>query len=222
MTIAWSFSSLSDYRTCPRQYHEVRVLKHFKQEDTTHNIWGNRVHEAIAEALGNGSRLPADMDVWNPLIDGFRRLRGTLSVENQLALTEGFQPCAWFAPNTWVRGIIDALWIRSDGVAQAVDWKTGKRKVNSDQLALFALLTFHHHPHVQEVRTMYVWLKTGQSDPVTYKREQIPELWQLFLTDVKRLESCMQTGTWVPKTSGLCSEWCPVVTCQFNGKRRNW
>lgn len=220
--VAWSHTSLKQFLTCPRQYQEIRVLKNFKEEDSVRNIWGNRVHGAFEAALKDGSKLPPDMDVWNPLLDGFRKLRGQLHVENQLALTEGFQPCDWWAKDTWVRGVIDALWVRNDGVAQAVDWKTGKRKLDSDQLALFALLVFHHYPAVNEVRTMFVWLKTGQSDMNTYHRKQIPELWQLFLTNVKRLESCMQTGTWVPRTSGLCSEWCPVVTCQFNGKRRNW
>jgi hypothetical protein len=220
---AWSFSSLEQFRNCPKQYQEVRVLKNFKEDDTVEwRVWGNRVHEALSAALTKNERLPPDMDVWNDLIDGFRKLKGRLLTEQQMALTEGFQPCEWFGRNVWVRGVIDALWLRDDGVAQAVDWKTGKRKLNSDQLALFALLVFHHYPQIQEVRTMFVWLKTGQGDKVIYQREQIPDLWQLFMTDVKRLEACMGSNTWVPRTSGLCSEWCPVVTCQYNGKRRNW
>ena len=221
---AWSFSSLEQFRNCPKQYQEVRVLKNFKEDDTVEwRVWGNRVHEALALALKNNTKLPPDMDVWSSLIDKFRKLKGRLLTEQQMALTEGFQPCEWYGGSrVWVRGIIDALWLREDGVAQAVDWKTGKRKLNSDQLALFALLVFHHYPQVHECRTMFVWLKTGQGDAVTYKRSQIAELWQLFMTDVQRLESCMGSNTWVPRTSGLCSEWCPVVTCQYNGKRRNW
>lgn len=221
MSVAWSFTSLSQFRNCPKQYQEVRVLKNFRDEKTEHAIWGDRVHKAVEVALLEGVPLPDSMNVWQGIIEQFRKVKGKLHVENQLALTEALQPCEWFAPDTWCRGIIDALWI--DGVtAKAVDWKTGKRKPNSDQLALFALLVFHHHPEVQTVRTMFVWLKSGDTDMEVFTRAQIPQLWQLFLTDVQRLNACMQSNTWVPRTSGLCSQWCPVVTCQFNGKRRNW
>lgn len=221
MSVAWSFTSLTQFRNCPKQYQEVRVLKNFRDEKSEHAIWGDRVHKAIDVALTQEVPLPEGMTVWQGIVDKFRTVKGDLHVENQLAITEGFQPCAWFAKDAWCRGIIDALWIDGEK-AKAVDWKTGKRKPNSDQLSLFALLVFHHYPEIQEVRTMFVWLKTGTTDMEVYRREQIPQLWQLFLTDVQRLNNCMQSNTWVPRTSGLCSQWCPVVTCAFNGKRRNW
>ena len=222
MSFAWSFTSLGMFRTCPKQYEEVRVLKNFVEVRDEKALWGDRVHKAIEAALRDGTPLPYGMDVYEPVVAKFRTLRGTLHVENQLAITEGFQPCEWFDKQTWCRGIIDALWI--DGVvAKAVDWKTGKFKPNSDQLVLFALLVSHHYPEVQEVRTMFMWLKTGQSGKVAkFTRDQIPKMWEPFMIDVQRLRNCMDTSTWVPKTSGLCSQWCPVVTCQYNGKRRNW
>lgn len=220
MAVAWSFSSLTQYRNCPKQYHEVRFLKNFKEVKGEEALWGDRVHKSIEKYLTDGTPLLEGMDVWLPILEPFRKLRGILHVENQLAITAGFQPCAWFAKDTWCRGIIDALWI--DGaVAKAVDWKTGKRKPNSDQLALFALLVFAHYPEVQDVRTKFVWLKPGVVDPTeTFTRDMIPQLWQLFLQDVKRIEYSIASDVWTPRTSGLCSAWCPVVTCSFNGKRR--
>lgn len=221
MSVAWSFTSLTQYRNCPKQYHEVRVLRNFKEEKDETALWGDRVHKAFEAALRDQVPLPYGMEVWQPVVEQVRPWKGVLSVENQLCITEAYQPCEWFAKDAWCRGIIDALWI--DGsVAKAIDWKTGKRKPNSDQLALFALLVFHHHPEVQEVRTAFVWLKTGQSDKETFYRADIPRLWQLFMTDLQRLNNAMQSGTWTPRTSGLCSQWCPVVTCSYNGKRRNW
>lgn len=223
MTVAWSFSSREMYNTCPKQYQEVRVLKNFVDDPNTEwRIWGNRVHKAMELALRDGTPLPEGMTMWQNIADQFRALKGTLYTEQQLAIDEAFQPCDWFSKTTWCRFIVDAMWIDGD-VAKAIDWKTGKPKVGSDQLALMALGILHHHPQVQEVRTRFVWLKNGTTSKTeTFKREQMPQLWQIFLTDIKRLESSLATNTWVPKTSGLCSQWCPVVTCQFNGKRRNW
>lgn len=221
--IAWSFSPLTQYRNCPKQYQEVRIFKNFADTDRESEglIWGNRVHKAVQDALTVGTPLPTGMDMWTDIVEQFRKTKGTLYVEQQYAITEGFQPCDWFSKQTWCRAIVDALWI--DGaVAKAVDWKTGKKKPGSDQLALMAGVIFCHYPQVEEVRTLYVWLKTGQVTSETFYRKDIPTIWQLFLPDVKRLENAVATGTFPPRTSGLCSQWCPVVTCQFNGKRRNW
>lgn len=221
--ISWSFSALEQFRNCPKQYQEVRVLKNFKEEYTDERRWGDRVHKALADYLmGAIVVLPEGMTVWQTIADQFKGLTGTLYAENQFAIDAGFKPCNWKDwDNAWLRGIVDALWINGT-VAKAIDWKTGKRKPNSDQLALFALLVFCHFPQVQTVRTMFVWLKTADKDREDFTREDIPRLWSLFTNDLQRLKNCMETNTWIPKTSGLCSAWCPVVTCQYNGKRRNW
>lgn len=221
VSFAWSFSSLSQFRNCPKQFHEVRILKNFVEEQGEHAAWGDRVHESFELALKTSTPLPMGMEVWQQVVDQFRGLPGVPSFELQLALDSGFRPCEWFGKNVWCRGIVDALWIDGD-VARAVDWKTGKRKPNSDQLALFALLVFHHYPQVQTVRTMFVWLKTFQQDQDTFTRDQIPMLWQKFVPDLRRLEAAHQQNTWPARTSGLCNAHCPVVTCSFNGKRRHW
>lgn len=214
---AWSFTSLEHSKQCLRSYHEIRVLKNFKHEQNEVSIWGDRVHKAFDAALKHGVPfLPEGMTLWEPVLVQFLQLKGQLQSEVELALTQGFQPCDWWAEDVWVRGIIDALWI--DGpVAKAVDWKTGKRKPRSDQLALFALLIFHTYPEVQEVRTMFIWLKTLQNDKEVFKREEIPQLWQRFIPDLHRLKNAHDTNAWPPTTSGLCRAHCPVVTCSFNG-----
>jgi hypothetical protein len=167
------------------------------------------VHKSLADYLSKGTPLPKAWTVWQEIADQFRALKGTLYVENQFAIDAQFHPCNWKDwDNAWLRGIVDALWV--DGtVAKAIDWKTGKKKPNSDQLALFALLVFFHFPEVQTVRTMFVWLKTAQKDREDFTREDIPKLWALFTNDLQRLKNSMETDTWIPRTSGLCSKWCP-------------
>jgi hypothetical protein len=160
------------------------------------------------------------MDQWQPVVEQFRALKGELvAAEEQWAFKRNLQPSDWFSKETWLRVIIDALWI--DGkVAKVVDWKTGKRRFGSHQLELFAAAVFTRFPQVDEVRAMFVWLKSFQQDKETYHRKELPALWNKFLPDVNRLEYAHKTATWVPKTSGLCNAHCPVTTCTFNGKRR--
>ena len=216
--IAWSHTALEHAEQCLRSYHAVRVTKEFPQTQGEQLIWGNRVHAAFECALRDNAPMPEGMELWQATVEQFRRLKGTLLVEQELAITEGFQPCEWFAKDAWCRGVIDALWV--DGaVAKAVDWKTGKRKPNSDQLALFALLVFHHYPQVEEVRTMFVWLKSLEVDKETFGRMHIPELWQRFIPKLRRLKNAFDTDTWPAKTSGLCANFCPVLTCPFNGRQ---
>jgi len=218
--VAWSYSALDQFLQCPKQYAEIRVYKNFQDLNTEQRDWGNHVHKHMALALTQGMPLPSDMNQWESVVAQFRKLKGELvAAEDQWAFTRDLQECDWFSNSVWLRVIIDALWI--DGaVAKVIDWKTGKRRFGSHQLELFAAAVFARYPQVQEVRTMFVWLKSFQQDSETFKRSEVPKLWNRFLPDVRRLEYATHTATWIPKTSGLCSKHCPVTTCTFNGKRR--
>ena len=218
--VAWSYSALDQFLTCPKQYAEIRVFRNFAEPNTEQRDWGNHVHSCIAHALRQGIPLPSDMDQWQPVVEQFRGLKGELvAAEEQWAFDHGLHAVDWFGKNVWLRVIIDALWL--DGaIAKVVDWKTGKRRFGSHQLELFAAAVFARYPEVQEVRAMFVWLKSFQQDKETFRRADLPALWNRFLPDVKRLEYAHKTQTWVPKTSGLCNAHCPVTTCTFNGKRR--
>lgn len=217
--IAWSYSSLDQFLTCPKQYAEIRVFKNFTDLNTDYRDWGNHVHQCIARALTTGEPLPPDMDQWQQIVDQFRKLKGNLIVEQQWALNRNFRRVDWFDRTAWLRVILDAVWF--DGpVAKVVDWKTGKRRFGSHQLELFAAAVFALYPKVERVRTMFVWLKEFQQDKEEFTRDEVPKLWAKFMPDVKRLEYAHRTQTWIPKTSGLCGAHCPVTTCTFNGKRR--
>lgn len=90
---------------------------------------------------------------------------------------------------------------------------TGKRKPNSRQLKLFALLVFMHHPQINTVKTEFVWLKTGERDAETYTRDQEAELWQEFVPSLARFKAAFKAEVFPPRTSGLCNGWCPVTQC---------
>ena len=44
--VTFSHSSLKQYEQCPRQYHEVKVLKNYKFQDTQATLYGKELHEA--------------------------------------------------------------------------------------------------------------------------------------------------------------------------------
>jgi len=139
--------------------------------------------------------------------------------ERQIALDDKFCETEWFSDTAWVRGIID-LALVDGGKALLLDHKTGRRKPDSSQLKLFAVLAMHVWPKLEKVVTGFLWLKSGQIDKETYTRADIPTIWEEFLPRVKRMRQAYGTDVWPEKPSGLCKAWCPVVACVHNGKNK--
>ena len=216
----WSYSSLTAFETCPRQYQELRVLKNYVQGDTEATIWGKEVHSDLELRIKDDAPLPERSSKWEPIaakIAAMKDKGATVLTEQKFTIDKDFVMTSWESPAAWARCIIDAAVIDSKNeTATLLDWKTGKRKP-STQLMMSAALVMHHYS-VNVVNTGFVWLKDGKMDKEKFTRDQLPEIWNEFLPRVKRLEIAYDTDTWPVRPSGLCKQWCPVLSCKFNGK----
>lgn len=212
---AWSYSALSSFELCPRRHYQTKVSKEVTETEGEALLWGNRVHKALENYLRDNTPLPAEIP-HQAILDRLLQEAegGELLIERQLALTRKFAPCEWMAEDVWVRGVVDFGFVKGEK-GLALDWKTGKRKLVSDQLDLFALLMFHHFPALTSIKSGFVWLKTSQIDTLAYTREELPELWSRFLPRVSRLEQAFIKDHWPPKPSGICRGWCPCKGCEF-------
>jgi hypothetical protein len=213
---AWTYSSLDKYLTCPKQYYHTRVVRDVKEPPTEHTIWGEKVHQALEDYIQHYKTLPDDMAHWDSFMSKIRKLAGVKHTEIKLAVDRNFQPCDW--GDAWSRGIVDLLVTNKD-TALVVDYKTGKRKP-SDQLSLYAAYVFAHYPEVQQVTTAFVWLKDRRVDKETFTRDDIAAIWQRFLPVVIKIEASLDSNKWPAKPSGLCRQWCHVLTCDHNGRKR--
>lgn len=235
---SWSYSKLKNYENCPKKHYEIDVAKNYT-ESTAALDEGNRVHRSFAGAILKARGLPAvgagnDRVEPGPLADDLKEFDylikqvvdgpGEVLVEQQLAITEQFQPCEWFARNTWTRAKVDA--IRLDGpVGFLWDWKTGKMKHDSIQLFLAAQAVFAHHPQVKLLKTRFVWLTEctpdqpdeGFTDDLWHRRDMAAE-WPAVLERVARIKEAARTLTYEPKPGGLCRAYCPVLSCPYHGK----
>ena len=248
--LPWSHSLLQRFDTCPRQLEEMNVLKNFQDSKNTASTWGDEVHKvfeqyirhvhaftqidcyeaAHADAVALGM-LPPTMSMYAGYLKQFVTRPGRMLVEQKYAINRALQPCDFFDPMVWGRGIIDVLTING-ALADVDDHKTGKRKMDMQQLIIFAVLTFYHHPGVLCVRTRFHWIKTGEVDERIFFRSQLPELWTGWPKDaereaweglVPRLEryaKAFHIGVFNPKKSGLCRQYCPVKTCEYCGGTR--
>lgn len=219
--LAWSYSSLTAFETCPRRYYLTKVSKEVSEPQTEATLWGNKVHKALEHRLVKAAPLPESMEMFEPIAASVaeKAKGGKLEAEQKMALTKSFTPTTWFGKDVWVRGITDFTITKGDKVFIG-DWKTGKPTPGSAQLMLTAAMTMHQKPYINTVINAFVWLKTGSITHEVFTREDIPKIWQEFTPRVNRLESAMADNKWPARPSGLCRNYCPCHGCEHNGRYR--
>ena len=121
----WSYSGLSLFKQCPRKFYRTRISKDIKEEEQDHLIYGKAVHTAAEEYGRDGKPLPEKYKFIQPYVDSFMRTKGEKYYELKMALTADLEPCEFFDPEAWWRGIADFIAV-NDGTALLVDYKTGK------------------------------------------------------------------------------------------------
>jgi CRISPR/Cas system-associated exonuclease Cas4 (RecB family) len=217
--LAHSYSALKMYENCPKRYYHQRITKEVKDTPGTATVYGERVHKQLEEYLkAPATGLPEESVALQPLCDTLRQQAkdgGMLLVEEEYTLTANITPTSWFAEDAWLRFKLDVLIIRNNNTAVVVDWKTGKRRPDFDQLEMFALAVFAHWPAVRKVKSMFIWTKENAIDQETYRIEHKDQMWTRLMTRINRVEKSLETDVWPAKPSGLC-KFCPCKGfCEF-------
>lgn len=217
--LAHSYSALKLFETCPKRYYHQRITKEVVDQPGPATVHGERVHKQLEDALKGTAALPAETAALQPLCDTLRTYAeaegATLTIEQEYTLNSDLQPTGWFSPDAWLRFKLDALVLRPNGKAVVVDWKTGKRRPDFDQLEMFALAVFTFNPEVTKTTSMFVWTKENAIDKETYRAEYKGEMWTRLMTRIHRVEKSLETGNWPAKPSGLC-KFCPCKGfCEF-------
>ena len=220
---AWSYSALKTFEQCPRKWAELSHWKNFSEPQSEHMTHGNEVHSAFENFVKNRTRFPIGMrhfeNYVNPFIQRADEKGYELLVEQKLALTEDLQPTTWFGKNVWVRSIVDFAMVGPDR-AIIIDWKTGKRKDDTDQLALMAAVFFAQAEELQSVQAAFVWLTEPWPQaysPVTFERGDLKRIWSRFLEREGAFQSAVATNKFPERPSGLCRKYCAVRSCAFHG-----
>jgi len=206
---AWSYSSLTAFETCPWRWKLTKRTKEVVEPQTEATLAGNRVHKGFEDAIKNHVPLPTGYTHFQPLIDRLRITRGVVETERKVALTPQFTETTYFGKDVWLRAQFDVR-ITSPDKTVILDWKTGKRKLDADQLRLFAGIEFKLRPSIQTVQTGYAWLRDKKIDKEVFHRDQAAPIWQEFSIRVARIEHAIASDNFPKKPSGLCREYCPV------------
>jgi len=217
--VVWSHSSLKDFEGCARRYHEIKVLKKYKFEETDATRYGTDLHKAAEDYLADGVVLPSRFAFVKDVLDVLDKKPGRKLTEHKMALTEKLRTCAWDAPDVWVRGIADLLIIDDENLtAWVVDYKTGNNRYpDREQLVLMSLLVFAHFAHIRQVRSALLFVVKNDMVKHNMSVDETKDEWQRYRERSARISACIDSGVWNPKQTPLCG-WCAVKSCEFNPK----
>ena len=207
-----SFTSMDTFETCPRQFQHLYVLKDVKNEGSAATIRGAKCHKQIEDYITQGTEI-TELVAQNaiPYINSIKAQDA--KAEWTWGLTKDFEPCDFFAPDVAYHDTVNYLARLEGGRAFVVEWETEDAEDDFEQMDLFALATFIHHPDVQKIRGMYVWLKPNTHTKKDYTRADIEALKEQVQEKAKLVLHGVARGEFSTKPSGLCRERCPVKEC---------
>jgi hypothetical protein len=125
--LPWSYSGLSQFVVCPRQYQAVRVTKEIPFVETDAIKYGKALHSAAEFYIKANTALPAEFAFIQPYLDRLLNLGGKRYTELKMAMAikdREFQTCDYWDSSAWHRGIADLIITDTDRErAFLVDYK---------------------------------------------------------------------------------------------------
>lgn len=218
--VQWSYSGLKQFSTCARQYYEVKVLRKYPREETEQTRYGTQLHEQAELFIRDGRPLDDAFKFLQPVVDKLAAMPGRKFPEYEMALRHDLTVCDFKAPDYWVRGIADLVIVDDENLtARCFDYKSGSDKYpDTDQLTLMSLMIFKYFPHIREVTSGLLFVLKGTVVKHRVERSQEDALWFRYRERIIRIAMAHATGVWNPTASGLCRKWCPVLSCELNGR----
>ena len=220
---SWSYSSLSEFESCPARYAAKRFYCTTVEAETEQQIWGTRVHKAFEERVRDGKPFPEDFPpTYEPWAKVLSQLPGEKFFERQFAVTKNHVPCGWYAGTG--RGVVDLLILHED-TATIIDYKTGKKKDDNTQLELFAWFVSNEYdvkPVFKTFKYRYIWLKDNSTTGGELKYLDAKLVMNRMLPRIEAMERAWNAGEFPCFPSGLCNGWCPVDECIHWRARKEW
>lgn len=217
-----SYSGIKAFEGCPRKYHDTKVVKLYPREETDATLYGTTLHEQAELYIRDGKPLDDSFKFLQPILDGLAAMPGRKLCELEMAVKMSLEPCGFKDPDYWCRGIADLVIVDDDNLtARVFDYKTGGNKYpDTDQLMLMSLLIFKHFPHVRTITGGLLFVLKGTVSKYRVDREQEHDLWWRWRERVAKLDAAHHHNRWPEKSSGLCRQYCEVLQCPHNGRRK--
>lgn len=221
MIKAWSYSRLTTFEQCKFRAELAYIQKIPEPErplpkgKTEHaNDRGNRVHEAAELFVKSptGIELIPELKSFAPELVMLRDLykEGRVSLEEEWAVDENWEACAYYSDTTWGRIKLDAMVLMEEHHAVVIDHKTGKRFGNEikhgEQGQLYALAAFLRYPDLQKIDVEFWYLDLDEKSHIAYTRKQAMRMLDSFEKRAKAMTTC---EVFPPNPNIFSCEYCP-------------
>jgi hypothetical protein len=218
MTMALSYSRLSDYRQCPNKFKlkYITKAKNFIEDPnkSIHLVRGGNVHKGLenyvikkrAGEVGIPASSLAEVESTKPLIDSLMTIYD-VHPELQVAIDVNWQVVDWFSKDAWFRVIYDLI-----GFGRNLflgDYKTGKFKDYTGsmdepgQLHLSSLVAMAVWEQFEEVDNRYIYVDHKKTIDLKLTRtEHFETLKQSLIREHAEVNA---ETIWAPTKNEFCN-----------------
>ncbi len=218
---AWSYSALSAYEACPRNYFVTKVLK-IKQEKNEGQWRGIKLHDKGAKFLaGETDDFPIEFAKFEDQMYELREFHPI--VEQKWAFNAKWKSTGNFAKDVKCRMVLDVGLQYADRTAEAIDHKTGKYKPEDnekyfDQMGLFAYGFTKMFPGTTHITTRLWYI---DQDKEIIKEFTAQDAAMVGKDMERRASRILEDDRFAPRPNKGCY-WCPIAKakggpCEFGG-----
>ena len=237
--IAWSYTRLKDFERCPLIFKLKNIPNAQGKKDVPFSSSpameeGKRKHKILERAAltlqkdRQSTLPPSEMSHVYPILNGFTKINQIISPEMDIAFKEDLTLCSWFDKQTWLRVKVDLMGVAvnaansgydyQNDVVNILDWKTGKVRVDMDQLRLYNVAALLYNPEAYEARSALVFVDHKQSSKILVtKREDLTTELTEFTDRSEAIQIAVERDSW-PAVKNMFCKWCPANVLQCSIK----
>jgi PD-(D/E)XK nuclease superfamily len=216
-----TFTSLNDYRVCPKRFYHKYVAKDCPQEvKSSQQKGGSNLHDSLRKRIKLREPLPEEHAHLESVVSQVEMFDtdSIKYIETEMAIDFEGKKIGYNDHRALLRSKPD-LAICNAPVAVLVDWKSGNVWEDPLELCIQALLLRAHRPELTMISGLYVWLKLPKIgalhvDVVNDTGRTLRNL----LAMRKMMDTRLANNDWPPDEGPLCG-WCPVGHNQCSFKR---
>jgi len=201
----WSYSRLSTYEDCPKQYwySYVENMPGFRPKSVAASR-GSEIHDKAEQYLiGKLPMYPPELQKVSGHAMALKMKKP--QAELKLAVDCNWAPCDYKDENAYLRGIIDILYLEGEHL-HIQDWKTGQVYASHPtQMENYVAIAAAHFPEATHYITRLVYVDQGiVTPPKTTAAERLKPIRLLLDGRIKNAED----DTIFPTTPGAGCKWC--------------
>ena len=231
--IGMSYSRLKIFETCRRQFELKFITKELPYVENAAMKEGSRKHKILERAAltlkkeSNTVLPPSNMSHVYPILISFNNSHDEIYPELDLAFRKDLSIGSWFGKDIWLRCKIDLLGVKRDAagteyvhqndIVSIIDWKSGKVRVDIDQLRLYNIAALIKYSEAREAHSSLVFIDQKQSSKVVKtKREDIQLELNEFSDRFESVQIASERNSWPPSKNMFCN-WCGanVLQCEY-------